>query len=308
MDTMSKFYLKFNTEFANGRPEAFSAFHLTFLATFLILGIILCVALRNRKEWTVKLTIGLLFFIIVFMELLKQMLWAGKAVKNTAGEYKWKWDYHQNLYPVVICSLPLYFVPLYLFLRKKTKFKEIITDFLAYITIYGGAFIMIFWPGDVFHEVILISIHTMMYHGCMLAIGMILVVNNWAKYKKGMFIVNSFVIFTILWSLAVIGNEIVYQTAKNNLEWFPNYLPDFFLMSHRQEISFVKMFENILHINGSKNYYVATLLYLIFNFVLGYAIHGIFWFIGWITRVCENKYKKSKAFKTELNMLIELKK
>lgn len=68
------------------------------------------------------------------------------------------------------------------------------------------------------------------------------------------------------------------------------------------------MFENILHINGSKNYYVATLLYLIFNFVLGYAIHGIFWFIGWITRVCENKYKKSKAFKTELNMLIELKK
>ncbi|WP_259637313.1 hypothetical protein [Mycoplasmopsis fermentans] len=38
MDTMSKFYLKFNTEFANGRPEAFAAFHLTFLATFLILG------------------------------------------------------------------------------------------------------------------------------------------------------------------------------------------------------------------------------------------------------------------------------
>ena len=62
-------------------------------------------------------------------------------------------------------------------------FKTIILDFIGVYCLYGGAFVMILYPGDVFTSTIFISTHSMIFHGAMLIIGMFLVINNIIKFS-----------------------------------------------------------------------------------------------------------------------------
>ncbi|UUD35044.1 hypothetical protein NPA07_04535 [Mycoplasmopsis caviae] len=89
MNLLAKFRLLLETEFANGMPQPFGAFHLTFMFTFLILGTFLCATLWNKKEWVVKLTIGLIFLVMVFIEILKHFYWFGTVKETSASVYKY---------------------------------------------------------------------------------------------------------------------------------------------------------------------------------------------------------------------------
>ncbi|UUD35046.1 hypothetical protein NPA07_04545 [Mycoplasmopsis caviae] len=298
MDFLSRYHFAMNTQFANGTPKSFGPFHLTFMFTFLILGIMLCVALWNKKEWAVKTTIGFLFFVMVLIEILKQMLWFGVPKEINPGVYKFTISYRNYVYPVVICSLPLYFLPFYLFIGKPSRIKDLVTDFCAFITIYGGSFIMLIHPEDAYVPTMFISIHTMIYHGCMLVIGMILIVNNFARFKNGAFIANSYFMYTIIWSIAIIANEIVYQVSKNT-NWWAAYVPNFLLMSHRQHVSFVQRFDYIFKINSREIYWTVPFICLILNFIFGYITYGFWWSIEWISRFVEKKYKEKKHWKSQ---------
>ncbi|UUD35045.1 hypothetical protein NPA07_04540 [Mycoplasmopsis caviae] len=191
----------------------------------------------------------------------------------------------------------MYFVPLYLLIKKSGKIKDLVSDFTALISIYGGTFITIFSPDDVFVANIFRSIHSMIYHGCMLLIGMILIVNNFTRFKNGAFIANSYLMYVIVWSVAIIGNEIMYQVFKNNKELWLSYLPNFLSMSHRQFVSITYRFEHILKINSRQIYWIVPFICLIVNFIGAYLIYGTWWFIGWIIRKIESKYRARKQTK-----------
>lgn len=109
-------------------PKPFGKFHLLVLLVIFSLTIIFTVILiksKHKNIWVFSiLLIG--WILLVILEILKQ-IYTGLHLKP--DKKNWYWDYNasHNL-PVFLCSMPLYFIPLYLIIRNK-QVKQIILIF-----------------------------------------------------------------------------------------------------------------------------------------------------------------------------------
>ncbi|MDD7897450.1 YwaF family protein [Metamycoplasma hyosynoviae] len=280
-------------DFASGEPpKAFKTFHLIFLFSFLVFAIVLSIILyKSRSEKVTRLVVGLSWMVLVVVEIFKQIYATGHIDKN--GKVYWTYEGAAYAIPLVLCSMPLYFIPMYLISWNK-KVRKVLLDFICVYNLYGGAFVMMIYPGDVFTKNIFISFHTMIFHGTMLFIGIFLL---WTQRVKMSFrtILNTFIILCMLWIVAIVGNEFFYQLHKAKKI---NVLVDILNISHRRPNPFAATIAQI--VPGVKDWMV-TAFYPLFTLMVCYTIFTVFW-AAWllIPNMIEKAWKKDRKIALQL--------
>ncbi|WP_412031495.1 hypothetical protein [Metamycoplasma buccale] len=242
-------------------PPAYGWFHLTWLSIFIVIAIAMIFIFKNPTKTKTKF-IYLGFWIILFtIELLKQIYVAGKNFN----------DYHKHgeAIPLQLCSMPLYIIPIYLLIPN--KYEKTNQAFLSYLTIFNlwsGLFVMLY-PGDVFTKNIFISNHTMIYHGILFVLGIWSSIRKVVPFNWKTFMWST-IIFIIIYSLIIMGNEIIYQLNKANKT---TYFPNLFNMSHRIPSAFVSGIPWLKKLPA----WSITLLYIPFTLIGTSLLYTIFW-------------------------------
>ncbi|WP_027334214.1 hypothetical protein [Mycoplasma elephantis] len=258
----NKLFSLLNKQFNTGAPTSFGLFHLIYLFAFLIISILLIIILRKPKKITVKF-VFLFFYIILFtIELLKQIYSLGKDFTSFKN--------NPEFFPLVLCSMPLYIIPIFLLIPLKyEKASNAILSYLSIFNLWCGLFVMLY-PGDVFISNIFISNHTMIYHGILMALGIWTCFNRIVKFHISTFIWAA-IIFIIEYILICIGNEVLYH-IKDNINFYPNL----FNISHRRPSP---MFSNIPYIKDLKPW-IVTILYIPTTLCSAFIIYTLVWSIS----------------------------
>lgn len=202
-------------------------------------------------------------------------------------------------FPFVLCSMPLYFIPLYLATVKTKKFKIWILDFITLFSLYGGMFVLIY-PGDVFTRNIFTSYHSSLYHGSMAVIGLVLLIWRVTKYNwKTM--LRAFAVFMCLWAFTGFANEMIWQESSKDIN-DPN-IPTLLQISHRLPVHYDALIKG-----ATKGKFNMTPLqfYFFYTIYTLFLINIFFWVFGGIAQLpygiikLNNYLKKKRLAKFEL--------
>jgi len=149
------------------RPVPFGGFHLVSVAV--ILGIcILMVLLRGRLprgEGGLRRGLWIFGCGLLILEIGKQIVYSYDPVGG--------WAYCWDRFPFQFCSTPIY-VALVAMCLRAGKLRRALLCFLATYSPVAGCAVLIYPASDVFHEILFLNVHTMLWHGGMLIFGLYL--------------------------------------------------------------------------------------------------------------------------------------
>lgn len=206
-------------------PSAYGWFHLLSIAIVIGLSIFLGIKFKNASEKKVKIFLLITSIILILFEAYKQLVFSYSYSQDGV------WDFQWYAFPFQFCSTPMY-VCLIASLIKKGKVQECLYSFLATFSLFGGLLVMLV-PGDVFIEFIGINIQTMVHHGAMVVIGVVLYASKSIKLQHKTILKACYVFFTLV-GIALAFDCIYYWlggTETCNLffisPYFPSTLPVF---------------------------------------------------------------------------------
>ena len=150
-----------------GRPLPFGVFHIISVVIILLL----CAAMillrgylprgeGNLRKMLIAFGVGLLL-----LEIGKQIVYS----YTPEGGWLYNWD----RFPFQFCSTPIY-VALAAMLLPPCKVRQALLCFLATYSPVAGCAVLFYPSPDVFHEILFLDIHTMVWHGTMLLFGLYL--------------------------------------------------------------------------------------------------------------------------------------
>ncbi len=160
-------YLLDHSPRLTARPSPFGVYHLVSVVLILALAVLMVVFRRrlprgekSLRRWLMLFGIGLLL-----LEIGKQLAY---SYDPAAG-----WAYNWDRFPFQFCSTPIY-VALVAMLLPAGRFRRVLLNFLATYSPVAGCAVLFYPSPDVFHEIIFLNIHTMLWHGAMLIFGLYL--------------------------------------------------------------------------------------------------------------------------------------
>ncbi|MCL2540330.1 MAG: YwaF family protein [Firmicutes bacterium] len=206
------------------RPEMFGWFHLLSIGVTIALIVLVCFFLRKKSDKVNRIV--LLAFAIVFIvfEIYKQLAYVW--FNSNTGE----WSYSWYAFPFQFCSTPMY-IALIAGILRPGKVQNWCMAFLATFGTIAGICVLMY-PSGVFVEMIGINIQTMVVHGGMIVLGVYCLLSGRVKLHVKS-ILPAAVIFTILATIALISNIIMYHTVSKSFNMFylspliPNHMPVF---------------------------------------------------------------------------------
>ena len=149
------------------RPAPFGVFHLVSVAVLLLLGALMVIFHRrlprgedNLRRLLIVFGVGLLL-----LEVGKQITY---SYDPTLG-----WAYNWDRFPFQFCSTPIYAALVAMCLRAG-KLRQALLAFLATYSPVAGCAVLFYPAPDVFHEIVFLNVHTMLWHGAMLLFGLYL--------------------------------------------------------------------------------------------------------------------------------------
>ncbi len=242
------------------RPVSYGWYHILWV----IISISFILFLYSRKDKNNEKTLKkilLIYGVTAFiLELLKQLMWSFNydAVTNIVT-----WDYNWYAAPFQLCSTPIYVSLICLFL-KKSKLRDSLLSYMAYIIILGSLATFIY-PEDVFVRDILINIHTMFLHCGSLVVSIYLLISKEVKVNFKSFF-NGYKVFLVFAFIAELFNIVIYKSGILHGETFNMfYISPYFISS-------LPVF-NI--IQEKVPFIIFILLYLFAIFMGGLIIYGI---------------------------------
>ncbi len=143
-------------------PLAFGWYHLMCIGIMIALVVLVMFTCRKLSDKQKRIIMIVLGTVMILFELLKQLRCSYDV--NTK-----KWEYDWFYFPFQFCSVPMY-VLFIAGLCKPSKFREYLTSFIGTFGLLAGLLVM-FMPGDVFTDSLLLNIHTMVHHGLMVVMG-----------------------------------------------------------------------------------------------------------------------------------------
>ena len=145
-------------------PPSYGTFHIVSIILTLILAVLHSATLKNSKDKTARAVTAVIWLVMVFFELGKQILFG--LIKTESG---FAWDYYWYFFPFQFCSSPLYVLPIVAF-AKDSKFRDAAIVFMATFSVFAGTCVYVF-PGDVFLWFTFINVQTMIHHGIQIFFG-----------------------------------------------------------------------------------------------------------------------------------------
>lgn len=218
-------------------PGMFSWFHILSLVLMTAFTVILCRTLaRKHSEKTDRRVVGVFAVLLLLGEVFKQLFWY-----EFYGYYRWE------IFPFQFCSVPIY-VSLFAAVVPWAKVREFCYRFLAFFGIIGGLVVMAV-PTAVLHTYFVpISIHSMVWHSILVAMGVYLIVSRGYAMKLKE-LLGPFFLFLGFVAVAIVGNILVYKLhlgteachPGDNLSMFylsPYYPTQFPLLGAVQNFSY----------------------------------------------------------------------
>jgi hypothetical protein len=149
------------------RPEVYQSFSeswFQYLSLFIVvvLMIVFSFVYKNKEEIKVIRFIGIMSLIMIIFEVIKQINFS----------YANGWNYTWYAFPFQFCSTPMY-VGLLLRYTKKQALKPYLMMFLASYGLFAGLAVMLY-PVSVYVPTTVINIQTMVHHGGMAIMGVVL--------------------------------------------------------------------------------------------------------------------------------------
>ena len=197
-------------------PALYGWYHILCLALVVAAGVILGITFKKASEKKVRIFLIVFSSVMILLEIYKQVIF---SYDNGT------WDYQWYAFPFQFCSTPMY-VCLLAGIIKNGKVRESLLSFLATFSLFGGLIVMLY-PGDVFMSYIGINIQTMVHHGGMVLIGIVLHASGSVKHEHKT-ILKAMCTFGALVALALIGNCIYVWaggTETMNLFFISPYFP-----------------------------------------------------------------------------------
>lgn len=186
-------------------PTLFGWFHLLWLG-IIIIACTLIIVFRKKiatsPKW-IRISVLITGIVCILLEIYKQLVFSLDVVDGVAI-----WGYQWYAFPFQFCSTPMYIMTIAgAIWAEKSKFREFLYSYLATFSIFAGLVVMIY-PGNVFISIIGINIQTMIVHGAMLVVGVLILATQSVKIKQ----------FTLLKALAVFGVTLTIALFMN-LTW-----------------------------------------------------------------------------------------
>lgn len=171
-------------------------YHLLCVAIVIALCALVVLKARNLSEKRVDLILGITAGVLLAFEVYKQFNFSYDHTDDT-------WGYQWYIFPFQFCSTPMY-VMLAASLINNQKVKNSLHSFLATYALFAGTAVMVY-PNDVFIETIGINVQTMIHHGTMVVIGVLMYVSGMVKVSHKT-ILRALPTFGVLVAIALTAN------------------------------------------------------------------------------------------------------
>ena len=218
-------------------PGMFSWFHILSLVLMVLFTVAVCKLFATKHSESMdRKVVGVFAVLLVLGEVFKQLFWF-----EYYGYYRWE------IFPFQFCSVPIY-VSVFATLVPSERIREVCYRFLAFFGIIGGIAVMAVPSAVLYTYFVPISIHSMVWHSILIAMGVYLIVSR--RYgRKLQELLTPFYMYLSCIILALVGNVLVYKLhlgtdachPGDNLSMFylsPYYPTQFPLLGAVQELSY----------------------------------------------------------------------
>lgn len=193
------------------RPLCYGLFHILWLVGVFAAAILFSLWHRKHPADRQRKVILGVSIAVILLEVYKQINFSFSYENGIAFDYQW------YSFPLQFCSTPM-FAGLLAGLTKKGKVHTAACAYLCTYSVFAGAAVM-FYPGDVFIEVVGINIQTMVCHGSMIFLGIYLMATEYVQigFKT---VLKAIPVFAAFLVLAMVANEIAYFSGLLETESF----------------------------------------------------------------------------------------
>lgn len=216
---MEKVILFFETTITT--PQPWGAYHLCCMGV-----LVACVALlvgfgrklRANPKAVRRMTAAAGVFLIT-IEILKQVFYGLHVGEN--GIY---WDYPWWVFPLQMCSTPMYVCFALLFFREG-RIQRALCSYLGTFGMFGGIVVMLL-PSTVFTDLLFVDLHTMIWHILLVCLGVLQWCGGTAGQKAGDFI-GCTILFALFAGIAAALDGALPQLAEEgfNMFYLSPYIP-----------------------------------------------------------------------------------
>ena len=177
-------------------PRLYGAYHWLCLIIVLALCVFVAMRCRHLSEKKVRLTLVFVGVTLIIFETYKQLHFAYDGQTD-------EWSYTWYAFPFQFCSTPMY-VMLTLAFLPNGKTRRALYAYLATYALFAGLVVMAY-PGDVFTTSIGVNIQTMIHHGAMVVVGILLYATDVVAPKQKT-IISALPVFLTLCAMALLAN------------------------------------------------------------------------------------------------------
>ena len=199
-----------NTKMAT--PVPYGPFHFFFILTSIFAGFMISKYCTKKDESFIRRFLLIESLLIIVLEIYKQVNFSFHLEGSQIV-----FDYQWYAFPFQFCSTPMYIGLLAAIVRKEPVHK-CLCSYLASYSLFAGICVMAY-PVSVFIDTVGINIQTMVWHGSMITMGIVLLRTGYIEVSPKT-IIQAFPIFLTLVLSAVVMNEAAYQTGLLESETF----------------------------------------------------------------------------------------
>jgi len=182
------------------KPLPYGWFHLMCFAIVIALSVLVIVFRKKFNTKSINIILLVTGIVMIVFEIYKQVI---MNFDNGAFE-----PYHWYIFPFQFCSTPMYLMVtaglIGLISKKNGNVYSCIVSYLATFALFAGVAVM-FLPTTVFIETIGINIQTMVVHGGMVVIGVLLLATQTTKVEWKT-LLKAVIVFTIMVVAALVMN------------------------------------------------------------------------------------------------------
>lgn len=192
-------------------PLPYSPFHIFFVLASIIAGFAISHRVDHDAAFIRRFLLHTSLLIIV-LEIYKQINFSFRVEGgNIVFDYQW------YAFPFQFCSTPMY-IGLIAAVTKREALHRRLCAYLASYSLFAGISVMAY-PVSVFTDTVGINVQTMVWHGGMIAMGIVLLRTDYVRASLRT-VLEALPVFLVLVSAAAGMNEIAHQSGLLERETF----------------------------------------------------------------------------------------
>ena len=193
-------------------PAPYGPFHVFFIIASIFCGFLIARHCANKGETFIRRFLLAESLLITVLEIYKQINFSFHGDGSQI-----LFDYQWYAFPFQFCSTPMYIGLLAAVVKRKTLHMHL-CSYLGTYALFAGICVMAY-PSTVFIDTMGINIQTMVCHGSMITVGIVLLRTGYITGTMKT-VIRALPVFLILVLTAVGMNEIAYQTGLLESETF----------------------------------------------------------------------------------------